>query len=800
MSLLGDWRVAIRMLRRQPGFALTVVGMLSVAIGANTAIFSLIDRALLQSLPFEEPDRLVLGRATFSGRINPTVSGYDYYDYREQSRSFEAIASLGGTGGRRTVLVDGQPDRVDGMFVSWDLFPVLRVAPTLGRSFAAEDAAPGRDRVAIISEAYWRRRFGGDPGVLNRAIVVDGTPMTVIGVMPPRFRFLADADLWTLTYRDGPLANARRFHNLLLVGRLAPGVSLARAQAEMDLVSTRLEQQYPDTNRAKALRLTGLQEALVEDVRGQLWMLMAAVTLVLLMACANVAGLLLARGQRRMTEVAVRTAIGASRATLVRQFVAESLLLALVSGAAGLLVAVAVQRMLIRFVPVGRLGILEPGLDLPVLLFAIAVSIVTGLVFGVLPAVRGTRVDLAPQLKSGTRTTEGRAGTRLRSGLVVVQVALGVVLLVGSSLLVRSLIRQMGVDLGFDPANVLTAGIRVSEQDYPDAAQRTSFFTSLVDEVSALPGTQAVGLISQLPIRHPGGNLYVRRPGQEALSTMDRSADFRTVLPGYFASMRMPLVAGRDLAESDTADRPRVTVISQSLATLMFPGENPLGQTLIVDLGEPVPHEVVGVVADARLRRVRSDPFHAMYMSFSQAPRPAMSLVMRTTGDPMGLVAPLRELLRRKDATIPLAEPSTMTSIVHDALAEARVVTVALGMFAAVALMLSLVGLYGVLAYYVGQHRHELGVRMALGASAGEVLALVLRRGMILTVAGLAAGLTGAVLASGTLEALLYDTAPTDPVTFVLVPVIFAAVSALACLLPAWRASRVNPVDALRTE
>jgi predicted permease len=454
----------MRMLRRQPGFALTVVGMLSVAIGANTALFSLIDRAVLQSLPFEEPDRLVLDRATFSGRINPWISGYDYYDYREQSRSFEALASLGGASGRRTVLVDGQPDRVDGMFVSWDLFPVLRVAPALGRAFAAQDAAPGRDRAAIISHAYWQRRFGGTPEVLDRAIVVDGAPMTVIGVMPPRFRFLADADLWTLTYRDGPMANARRFHNLLLVGRLAPGVSLARAQAEVDLVSTRLEQQYPDTNRAKALRLTGLQDALVEDVRGQLWMLMAAVTLVLLMACANVAGLLLARGHGRMTEVAVRTAIGASRATLVRQFVAESLLLALVSGAAGLLVAVAVQRMLLRFVPVGRLGILEPGLDLPVLLFAIAISVATGLVFGVLPAVSGTRVDVAPQLKSGTRTTEGRTGTRLRSGLVVVQVALGVVLLVGSSLLVRSLIRQMGVELGFEPTNVLTAGIRVSER------------------------------------------------------------------------------------------------------------------------------------------------------------------------------------------------------------------------------------------------------------------------------------------------------------------------------------------------
>ncbi len=800
MALPRDWRLAFRSLLRQPGFTVTVVGMLGVAIGANTAIFSLINSALLHSLPFDEPDRLVFGRATFSGRINPTVSGYDYYDYRDQSRSFEALASMGGGASPTTVLVDGQPDRANALFVSWDLFPTLRVAPVLGRSFAAGDAASGHDDVVIISYAYWQRRLGGSADALNRVITVTGRPATIIGVMPATFHFMFDVDVWRLTYRDGPLANARRFHNLLLVGRLAPGATLASAQSEADLISARLEQQYPDSNRNKALRITSLQDALVEDVRPRLWMLMGAVTLVLLMACANVAGLLLARGQRRLTEVAVRTAIGASRGSIVRQFLSESLLLALVSGIAGLALAFALQGLLIQLVPVSRLGIVRAELDVTVLLFVTAVSIVTGLVFGVLPALRGSSVDVASQLKSGTRTTEGRSGSRLRSGLVVVQVALGVVLLIGAGLLIRSLSKQMGVDLGFEPAGVLTAGVTVSEQDYPSGATRTSFFTSFVDEVKTLPGVQAVGLVSQLPIRHPGGNLYLRRPGEAASSTMDRSADFRAVLPGYFEAMRMPLVAGRDIADTDDADRPRVTVITQSLAALMFPGEDPLGQTLIIDLGEPVPHEVVGVVRDARLRRVTGEPFHAMYMSLRQAPRLAMFLAVRTAGNRDGLVAPIRELLRRKDPTIPLAEPSTMASIVDDALAETRIVTLALGLFSVVALALSLVGLYSVLAYYVTQRRHELGVRMALGASGRDVMSLVLSRGLALTAAGLAAGLAGAFFATSGLRALLYETAPTDGLTFVLVPVLFGVVGALACLLPAWRASRVNPVDALRAE
>ena len=798
MALWNDVRVAMRSLARQPAFTLTVLGILAVAIGANTAIFSLINAALLRALPFDEPERLVMGRATFDGRVNPYVSGYDYYDYREESRSFEGLASMGGGSGRSTVLVDREPDRVDGLYVSWDLFPVLRVAPAVGRLFREDDAAAGRDEALVISHAYWQRRFGGAPDVIDRTVIVDGRPRTIVGVLPAGFHFMFDADIWSLTYRDGPLANARRFHNLLLVGRLAPGVSLAQAQSEADLISRRLEAEYPGTNTNKALRLSGLADVLVEGVRTNLLMLMGAVALVLLMACANVAGLLLARGQSRLAEVAVRTAIGASRWSLVRQFLVESTLLSVAAGAVGLGLAVGLQRLLIQLLPVGRLGIDSAGIDGAVLLFVLALSMATGLVFGTLPAFRGSVVDLSAQLKSAARTTEGRSGSRLRRGVLVVQVALGVVLLIGAGLLIRSLARQADIDLGFAPANVLTAGVRVSERDYPGVEQRIGFFTSLVDEVRVLPGVEAVGLVSQLPIRHPGGNIYVHRPGEVSEASMARSADFRVVLPGYFQSMGIPLVAGRDIANADGPGSRRVMVVSQSLAGLLFPGEDPIGQPVVVDMGEPVVHEVVGVVGDARLRRVRSQPFHAMYMSLRQAPRASMFLTVKTATNPAALITPIREVLQRKDPTVPLAEPATMAAIVDEAVAEFRVVTLALGLFAAVALALALVGLYGVLDYQVRQRRRELGVRMALGASPAALASLVLGRGLVMTGLGLAAGTAGAVAATRALQALLFEVTPTDPATFVAVPALFGLVTIGACLLPAWRAARVNPAETLR--
>jgi putative ABC transport system permease protein len=801
--MLADAVNATRMMARRPVFTAVVVLTLAVGIGATTAMFGIINAALLSSLPFEEPDRLVMGRATFDGRVNPWVSGYDYYDYRDQSRSFESLAALMFSG-RVTVLGGAEPERVASAFVTWDLFQTLGVSPVRGRSFAADEGVVGGPSVVMISYGYWQRRFGGSAEAVGTTLGLDGSPHTVIGVMPAGFRFLDDADIWQLTYRDGPGATARRWHNLLLVGRLREGTSVQQARAEVDAISRRLEEQYPDTNEGKALAVTPLHDAMVENVRTSLLILMAAVSLVLLLACGNVAGLLLARGQTRLREIAIRAALGASRLRLVRQLLTESSLTAVVAGLVGLAFAVSFQGLLVRLLPMGQLGITEPAIDFRMLLFALGVSIATGILFGIVPALQGTIVEPSEQLKAGGRATSARGALVLRRGVVVLQVAISTVLLVGAGLLNRSLSSQMNVNLGFDPTNVFTAGLRLPDNDYPEAERRIAFFTSLVEEVRALPGVVSVGLINRLPILNPSGNIYVYpadQPLEESQGAkMSRSADFRCVLPGYLRTMGIPLLAGRDIHDTDAEGSPRVMLISESMAEVFFPGQNPLGQRLSVDMGERVVHEVVGIVGNARLSGLTSQPFHAMYMSYKQVPRPSMRLAVRTAGDPSALAGPLRRVLREKDRNIPLAEPATMEAIIGDALADFRVVTSALSWFSSIALLLALVGLYGVLAFHVSQRYHEIGVRMALGASRQRVAKRVLARGMGMVGVGLGLGLAGSYWATRLIQQLLFGVEPTDPAAYAAAALGFGTVALAACLLPAWRATRVDPVMILKAE
>ncbi len=799
--LFSDLSYAFRVMMSRPWLTAIIILTLAIGIGSVTAMFGTINAALLRSLPYDEPDRLVMGRSTFDGQVGPNVSGYDYYDYREQSGSFESLAAISSFTMRFTVTGDMEPDRVEGPIMTWDLFHLLKVRPAVGRLFTAEDAVEGRSNVLLISYGYWQRRFGASPNVVGSKLTVDGRPNTVVGVMPAGFHFIHDADIWGLTYRDGPAAGARRWHNFLLVGRLKSDVTLGQSQAEIDAISTRLQEEYPDTNAGKALLLTDLHEALVENVRTSLWILMGAVLLVLLLACGNVAGLLLARGQNRLHEIAIRSAMGASRRRLVRQLLTESVLTAFIAGLLGVVFAFLLQGLLVRLLPMGSLGITAPGIDVPVLLFALVVSIATGVIFGVVPALRSTVVDTSQQLKAGTRTTEAHSSSRLRSGLVVLQVAVSIVLLMGAGLLIRSLGRQLSVNLGFDPSNLLAAELRLPEDEYQAPEQRISFFTSLVEEVKALPGVTSVGLINRIPIRESGGDIYIHPVGRPPESRQDtRSAFFRCVLPGYLQTMRIPLLAGRDVAETDTMNSPRVMVISESLAELFFPGQNPVGQKMVVDMGEKIEHDVIGVAGDARLSSLTGQPYHTMYLSYRQVPRPLMRIAVRTSGDPTALVGSMREILRAKDRNIPLAEPAAMATIIDDSVADYRVVTFSLGLLSAIALLLAAVGLYGVLAYFVSQRYHEIGVRMALGASGSKLIALILSRGFLLVGIGLVLGIAGSFAANRLLQQLLFETAPTDPGTFVGVTLFLGLVTLLACLLPAWRASRVDPVDALRAE
>jgi len=801
-NLPTDLIFATRMMKRKPGFTAAVIVTLAIGIGASTAMFGTIHAALLSSLPFDEPDRLVMGRATFEGYINPWVSGYDYYDYRDQAESFEHLAAFM-YGGRVPILAGTESVLVSRNFCTWDLFHALRTRPAAGRLFVPSEGVEDGPDVVIVSHAFWQRTFGGKADAVGSSILVNGTPATVIGVLPAGFHFMAEADVWFLTYKNGPGATARRWHNLLLVGRLAPGISVRQAQTEIDTISDRLQRLYPDTNENKALDVADLHSALVENVRPNLLMLMGAVALVLLLACSNVAGLLLARGQGRLTEIAVRSAMGASRRRLVRQLLTESTLMALVAGAVGVVLAVLFQGVLIKLLPLGDLGITRPGMSAPVLFFALVVSLGTGILFGLVPALQGTVVDPSQQLKTGTRATWAQGGSILRSAFVVAQVAISILLLIGAGLLIRSLATQMRVDPGFDPENVLTAGIWLSESDYPNPEGRIAYYESLVEEVEALPGVESVGLIDRLPIIHGGGNIYLYtedQPPDDRQASMARSADFRIVTPGYFETMGIPFVAGRDIAATDGTDAPRVMVITQSLAELFFPGQNPLGRTLLVDMGEITAHEIVGVVGNARLRRITNDPFHAMYMSYSQTARQRMRLSVRSLNDPATLIAPIREIVKSKGTNSPLANPVTMETIIDDALSDFRVVTSSLGLLSLIAVLLALVGLYGVLAYFVSQRHHEIGVRMTLGATARHVANLVLTRGMALVATGVAIGLIASYWATNLVQRLLFGIERTDPLTFLATATGFAAVATIACLVPALRATRVNPVIILKAE
>jgi putative ABC transport system permease protein len=606
-----------------------------------------------------------------------------------------------------------------------------------------------------------------------------------------------------LTYRNGPGAGARRWHNLLLVGRLAPGVTVRLVQAEVDTISANLQRLYPDTNEGKALAVTDLHSALVENARPGLLMLMGAVSLVLLLACSNVAGLLLARGQGRLTEIAVRSAMGASRQRLVRQLLTESTLMALVAGTAGVVLAIVFQGVLIRLLPLGQLGITRSAVSIPVLLFALVVSLGAGILFGLVPALQGSVVEPSQQLKTGTRASWARRGSVLRNAFVIAQVAISIILLVGAGLLIRSLATQMRIDLGFDPENVLTAGIWLLQNDFPNPEGRISFYESLVEEIQALPGVEAVGLVSRLPMINAGGNIYIyteNQPPEERQASFARSADFRVATPGYLEAIGIPILAGRDIATTDNADSQRVMVVSQSLAELFFPDQNPLGKKLLVDMGELVEHEIVGVVGNARISRITSNPFHAMYMSYAQNAPARMNLMVRTFNDPAALIAPIREVVRSNGTNTPLANPRTMESIIEETLSDFRVVTSSLGLLSSIAVLLALVGLYGVLAYFVSQRHHEIGVRMTLGASPPQVANLVLTRGMALVTIGIAVGLVASYWATNLVQRMLFGIEPTDPLTFLATATGFSAVATIACLVPALRATRVNPVIILKAE
>lgn len=802
-DLAQDARVALRSFAREPAFTVAVLLTLGIGIGGNVAMFGVVDAALLRALPYAEPDGLVFGRVTWRGEVGSTVSAPDYFDYREGISSLSGLAALTPFPVEATITGAGEPERVRSPFVSPNLFPTLGVDPVLGRHFLAEEGEPGGAGVIMLSHGYWQRRFGADPAVVGRALTVEGTPLTVVGVMPAGFRLLVDADAWVPMVRNGPWANARQFHNWVLVGRLAPGASLAAAQAEADAVSRALEEAYPDSNKDKGLNFTPLHQALVEDFRTTLLLLGTAVAALLLVACGNVAGLLLARGGARRGEMAVRSVMGAGRWRLARQMVTENVLLASAAALLGLVLAVWLERGILGFVPVDDLGPVRAGLSLRMVGAAVGVTALTVLLFGVVPALRVAGSDPAGDLRSGTRTTPGVAAARARSVLVVGQVALTATLLVTTGLLLRSFTRLRGVDPGFATEDLLTTRVQLPSAKYQDVAQRLQLFTELQRRLRATPGVDAVALASHLPVRDRGGNVRVAPPeawGGDGV--FGRLAYQRMVLPGYFDAMGIPLVGGRDFEATDDRPSAPVAILSASLAADLFPEGSALGRAVGVDVGgsEPMGFEVVGVVGDVAPSSLAQGSEYAMYFSYGQRSPSSMSMAVRGRGDAAALTPALREILRTLDPDVPVPEVSTMERVLGDSVAGRRAVMLVLGGFAAVALLLAAVGLYGVLAYQVSRRLHEIGVRMALGASVTSVAGAILRGGLGLVAVGLLLGLPASWFAGRLVQGMLFQVGRADPMTYMGVAGFLGAVASVACLLPARRAARVDPVVAFRAE
>jgi putative ABC transport system permease protein len=797
--MVGIWqdiRHGGRSLVKAGGLTAVIILVLTIGIGANVAMFSVIDAALIRSLPYPEPERLVYGQSTFEGRERAWVSALDYWDFRDGAISFEQLAAYSGF--PRTLAVTGvdRPERVQGLVVSHDLFPALRVGPRIGRVFSVDDELETAPLVAIVSYGYWQQELGGEPDVVGRTVRIDGFMAEIVGVMPRGFRFRFDVDFWVPMRRDDQFIAERGKTNWSVVGRLGPGVSVAQAQSEVDVISAQLAEQYPDTNRDIGLKLTNLQEAWSENYRESLFMLQVAVALVLLIACGNVASLLLARGSARRTELSVRGALGASGARIARQLLTESLLLAGIAGLLGVLLAEWLQPLLLQLTEVGQSATWEAGLSSKVLFFVVAVSVLTGLVAGTFPALQASRGDLAQDLKSGVRTTD-RGGVRFRRGLVVFQVAVSIVLLIGAGLLTRSLASLMSVDIGFDTANLVTGEIQLPQDTYRETDRRIQFYTDLTRRLEAVPGVESVGLISQIPIRQPGNNEPVYDAEDPPVGLVDaRTAYFRAVQPGYFQAMGVPLHAGRDIEATDRRGSPLVFVVNQTFVDSILRGRDPIGRQVVFDY--EYTFEVVGVVGDVITGGLGDRRFPAMYGSYAQISYFDMGLVVRASSQSLG--GALRAAIWSLEPDIPDPELITMDGLLSRSQLMRRVRTVALAIFAGIAVLLAVVGLYGVLAQSVVERRREIGVRVALGAGPGDITEMMLKSGLMLVVIGIGIGLIGAIGASRLLERMLFQVAPTDPATFVAVSVLFTAVAAVACLLPVWRAVRVDPVDVLQSE
>ncbi|HUY14489.1 MAG TPA: ABC transporter permease [Terriglobia bacterium] len=810
-TLLQDLKFGLRMSAKNPGFTAIAVITLALGIGANTAIFSVVNTVLLRPLPYPQADRLEQVMRHYPFGSEPAVSATKFVFWRQHSRAFSGLAAYDLLAGGFNLAGGGLPEHISGIRVSADFFRVLGIPPARGRDFTEEEERPNGPSVVIISDALWRQRFGGDRSIIGKPISLSGKSYTVVGVMPAGFDSNPSAEVW-LPLR--PVLNPQERANMFLVlGRLKSGISPERVQTDMARVGEEFRQQYANLmDKTESVAAVNYQQSLTGDARPALLVLVGAVGLVLLIACANVANLLLARAIGRNKEIAIRTAVGADRLRLVRQLLTESMMLALVGGGLGLLVAEVGLRNLLTLVPENLPQIAQAGIDKPALIFTFLVALATGVLFGLAPAFQTSRINLNDSLREGGgRTTGGARHGRLRSLLVVGEIALSLVLVAGAALLIESFINLRDVNPGFDPQNVLTMKLSLTDSKYSTTGAVTRFFRQVLDRIEATPGVEKAAFVTSLPMEI-GPDLPFKIAGRKDNSSGD--AEWRTITPHYFSAMKISILQGRPFGEGDSAHSAGVVIINKTLAHDFFPGQNPVGQQLTIGGGmgpefADESREIVGVAADTKEQGLNNPARATVFIPWSQEPDaftrfgnqllPAC-LVMRTKVSPMSLSAAIAKQVLDADTTQPVFQIQPLEEIVGNSIARQHFDMILLGIFAALALLLASIGIYGVISYSVTQRTHEIGIRLALGAQRGDVLALIVGQGLKLTLGGVGIGMVAALLAMRLLHSLLFGVKPSDPATLVIVAALLTVSALLACYLPARRATKVDPMVALRNE
>lgn len=808
-----DLRFAVRQVRKSRGFAVTTTLTLALGIGATTAIFSLVNTVLLRPLPFPQQERLVwtqqLDQSVAAKGIPESLSYPDFFDWRAHNHSFDAMAAY--RHNSLTLTGSGTPQQLETQVVSSEFFRVLGVNPVLGRGFLLDDEKSGT-HVAVLSHELWQSTFSGAADIVGQAITLDGIRYTVVGVMPKGFEYPIQNPapaLWTTLADDAvgkrAATSARGADMLSVVARLKPGVTLPQATADLSLIARNIATQFADTNKGyNAAIVKPEMENLVGETRPALRVLFAAVIFVLLIACANVAGLMLARASRRRPEIAIRSAMGATRLEIMRQVLVESVFLSLCGGALGISLSVILLRTMLRLVPQNLPRLDQVSVNAAVLAFTALTSILTGVLFGVLPAWRMSQLDPSLALREGTRNaTSGRGQHRLHNSLVIAETAIGLVLLVGAGLLIRSFVRVLHVDPGFDSRNVLTASLNLPDSQYP-GIKRVKFYEQLLPKLAALPGVQSVAAGWPIPLGRGDFSISFTIEGRPIAKGDEPSEQLSAVTPDFFRTLRIPVLAGRAFRPTDDSKSMPVIIVNEAFARKYFPGENPIGKHIQSDLGDGITEhpmrEVVGIVGNVKRRGITTDAPPQYYLPFPQAVITSPSLEIRTTGDPVSIASALRARLAEMDGSIPLYRVRTLEDYVSQSAAQPRFQTLLITFFAAMALLLSAIGLYAVLSYMVAQRTLEIGLRLALGAQRSDVLGLILRRGATLAVTGLGIGILVSLLLTHFLAAMLYGIRPFDPLTFVGVSLVLLLVSLAASMAPAYRAARLDPMGSLREQ